>query len=77
MIPSLVVDEVRDSLVEYLASTFALADDDVQESLSAFLEDSADGIFCRSYVSVRTPVDWMLKDFRPDGHQAAAFDRLS
>lgn len=45
MIPSLVVDEVRQSLVEYLASTFALADDDVREAPSEFLQDQADGIF--------------------------------
>ena len=55
MIPSLVVDEVRDSLVEYLASTFALADDDVQMALSDFLKDSADGIFRGPYLRVRTP----------------------
>jgi hypothetical protein len=42
MIPSLVVTEIRSALVEYLASTFALADDEVRDALSAFLEDQAD-----------------------------------
>jgi len=45
LIPSLVVDEVRQSLAEYLASTFGLADDEVRKAPSEFLQDQADGIF--------------------------------
>ena len=87
MIPSLVVDEVRDSLVEYLASTFALADDDVREALSRFLQHEADGIFRGPYLRVRTPfesvderwqspLDWLPGNFRPYLHQATSFERL-
>lgn len=88
MIPSLVVGDLRSALVEYLATTFALADDDVRDALSAFLEDTSDGIFRGPYLRVRTPFrsvepgwEWPL-DWRPDGfvphvHQGRAFDRLT
>jgi hypothetical protein len=56
MIPSLVVTEIRSALVEYPANTFALADDEVHEALSRFLEDKADGIFRGPYLKVRIPV---------------------
>ena len=34
MIPSLVVTEIRQALVEYLATTFALSDDGTRDALS-------------------------------------------
>lgn len=37
MIPSLVVTELREALVEYLATTFALSDDETRD---AFLSSS-------------------------------------
>lgn len=88
MIPSLVVNELRSALVEYLASTFALADDDVRKKLSEFLEDSGEGIFRGPYLRVRTPfrsvdddwqwpLQWMHEGFVPHAHQGRAFDRLS
>ena len=88
MIPSLVVTEIRSALVEYLASTFALADDDVRDALSAFLEDEGDGIFRGPYLKVRTPfrsvepgwrspLAWLPDEFVPHAHQARAFERLS
>ena len=88
MIPSLVVGELRSALVEYLASTFALSDDDVRDALSNFLQDAADGIFRGPYLRVRTPfrpvaegwtspLEWLREDFTPHLHQANAFDRLS
>src|SRR5687768_2627533 len=88
MIPSLVASEIRTALVEYLASTFALADDDVRDALSAFLTGRADGIFRGPYLRVRTPfravgsdwkppLDWLPPGFVPYVHQAAAFDRLA
>jgi ATP-dependent helicase YprA (DUF1998 family) len=88
MIPSLVVTEIRDALVEYLASTFALSDDDVREALTEFLTHNADGIFRGPYLRVRTPfrtappgwispLAWLPPGFHPYAHQAAAFDRLS
>ena len=85
--PSLVVDEVRQSLVEYLASTFALADEEVRKALSEFLQDQADGIFRGPYLRVRTPfasvdqywrspLDWLPEGFKPHAHQATSFGRL-
>ena len=88
MIPSLVVDDIRTSLVEFLSSSFALADDDVRDGLSTFLTDQNDGIFRGPYLRVRTPfvavdsqwkspLGWLPQDFRPYHHQATAFERLS
>jgi ATP-dependent helicase YprA (DUF1998 family) len=88
MIPSLVVTEIRSALVEYLASTFALADDEVRDALSSFLEDQADGIFRGPYLKVATPfrsvdegwespLEWLPDGFTPYAHQATAFERLS
>ncbi len=88
MIPSLVAADIRQALVEYLSTTFALADDDVRDALSAFLTDSKDGIFRGPYLRVRTPfrqvgpdwrspLDWLPGWFTPYEHQAAAFERLA
>lgn len=88
MIPSLVAGEVRRALVDYLATTFGLSDDDVRDSLSEFLTDSATGIFRGPYLRVRTPfrsvgadwvspLGWLPEWFGPHVHQAAAFERLS
>ncbi len=88
MIPSLVVSDIRSSLVEYLSSTFALSDDDVRDELSQFLTDPAEGIFRGPYLRVRTPfravdeswrppLDWIPDGFVPYQHQADAFDRLA
>ena len=88
MIPSLVVTEVREALVEYLATTFALSDDETRDALSTFLTEAGDGIFRGPYLSVRTPfqhvdnewappLEWLPDDFVPYAHQAASFERLS
>ena len=55
MIPSLVAGELRESVVEFLATTFALSDDDVREALQSFLHHDSDGIFRGPYLRVRTP----------------------
>ncbi|MEZ5234490.1 MAG: DEAD/DEAH box helicase [Acidimicrobiales bacterium] len=88
MIPSLVAADIREALVEYLATTFALADDDVRHALTEFLTHESDGIFRGPYLRVRTPfrqvepgwqspLRWLPEGFRPYEHQAAAFERLS
>ena len=88
MIPSLIVSDVRAALVEFLASTFALADDEVRDELTRFLTHHNDGIFRGPYLRVRTPfkavepgwrspLDWMPDEFHPYLHQATAFERLS
>ncbi len=88
MIPSLVVGEIRRALVDYLAATFSLADDQVREELAEFLTDNRRGIFRGPYLRVRTPfravgeewsspLGWLPDWFVPYQHQAAAFERLS
>ena len=88
MIPSLVASELRSALVEYLATTFALTDDDVHDELRRFLTDDSDGIFRGPFLRVRTPflsVDefWrsplenLPANFVPYKHQATAFERLT
>src|SRR4051812_20266391 len=88
MIPSLVVSDIRAALVEFLATTFALADDEVRDELTEFLTHENDGIFRGPYLRVRTPfkavdadwrspLDWMPDAFQPYLHQATALDRLS
>ena len=88
MIPSLVAGEVRRALVDYLATTFSLADDDVRDALEVFLTDPNQGIFRGPYLRVRTPfrpvgpewqspLGWLPEGLVPYQHQAAAFERLS
>lgn len=86
--PSLLATGVRDALVDYLSTTFALTDDTARYELQNFLLDRAAGIFRGPYYRVRTPfrsvdpewinpLDWMPPNFHPYLHQALAFDRLS
>ena len=65
MIPSLVVTEVRQALVEYLATTFALCDDETRDALSEFLTEAGDGIFRGPYLSVRTPFQHLADGSKP------------
>lgn len=88
MIPSLVAAELRASIVEYLATTFALSDDETYEALTEFLLDKEDGIFRGPFLRVRLPfidalddVDtglrWIPPGFRPYAHQVQAWQRLA
>ena len=88
MIPSLVARELRDSIVEYLATTFALSEDAAYQALVEFLQDDREGIFRGPYLRVRLPfveapadaalgVHWTPPGFRPYAHQLAAWQRLS
>ncbi|BAU99694.1 DEAD/DEAH box helicase [Aurantimicrobium minutum] len=87
LIPSLQSIDIRDGLVDYLSTTFALADPDAREALDSFLKNPTDGIFKGPYVRLRLPfkaaetgwrdtLDW-YEGFPPYGHQAEAFKRLS
>src|SRR4051812_11420830 len=88
MIPSLVAGELRASVVEYLATTFALSDDETYAALTKFLMDSEDGIFRGPYLRVRLPfveastsadhgLRWIPPGFRPYAHQVKAWKRLA
>ena len=88
MIPSLVAGELRTSIVEYLATTFALSDDETYKALTKFLLDADDGIFRGPYLRVRLPfveapddvehgLRWTPPGFRPYAHQVLAWRRLA
>lgn len=88
MIPSLVARELRGSIVEYLATTFALSEDEAYKTLTEFLLDEVDGIFRGPYLRVRLPfveapddsdlgLAWAPPGFRPYLHQLLAWQRLS
>ncbi|WEV24869.1 DEAD/DEAH box helicase [Streptomyces sp. 71268] len=88
MRPTLAAQTLRDTTVEYLTTTFALAEPDTQEALEDFLTDPADGLFRGPYLRIRRPfrpaadswqerLDWYPADFQPYAHQAESFARLS
>ncbi len=88
MQPTLAAADVRRNLTQYLSTTFALADEQVRESLEEFLGHKEQGIFRGPYLRLRTPfhkaddgwrdhLDWAPSGFHPYRHQAAAFERLS
>lgn len=88
MRPTLAAQALRETTVEYLTTTFALAEPATQEALTDFLTDPADGLFRGPYLRIRRPfraaedgwqqhLDWYKDDFRPYAHQAEAFARLT
>ncbi|MEX5635479.1 DEAD/DEAH box helicase [Parafrankia sp. FMc2] len=88
LLPSLQAADLRRALTDYLATTFALTDDDVRAALTTFLGDPEEGIFRGPYARLRLPfrpadgawaepLDWWPRDFVPYVHQAQAFERLS
>lgn len=88
MRPTLAAQALRDTAVEYLTTTFALAEPDTQDALTGFLTDPADGLFRGPYLRIRRPfrsaddgwqqhLDWWKPDFWPYAHQAEAFARLT
>ncbi|WP_062207660.1 DEAD/DEAH box helicase [Streptomyces sp. NBRC 109706] len=89
MRPTLAAQQVRDSLSQYLATTYALADESTRHALEQFIADPEDGIFRGPYLRVRTPfrpaegdgwqrhLTWWPRGFRPHRHQELAWERLS
>lgn len=89
MRPTLAADQVRASLSQYLATTYALADESTRRALEGFLGDADDGIFRGPYLRIRTPfrsaegddwqrhLTWWPRDFTPHRHQELAWERLS
>jgi DEAD/DEAH box helicase domain-containing protein len=88
MIPILVADELRETVLDYLDTTFAFRDAAVADALKAFLTDPQEGIFKGPYVHVRLPFrrgdrkdvePWLdvRPPFTPYLHQIKAFQKLS
>lgn len=88
MRPTLAAQALRDTTVEYLTTTFALAEPDTQDALTEFLTDPGDGLFRGPYLRIRRPfrsapdgwqqhLEWWQEGFRPYAHQAEAFARLT
>lgn len=88
MRPTLAAQALRETTVEYLTTTFALAEPDTQDALTDFLTDPADGLFRGPYLRIRRPfrsaadgwqthLHWWKQGFWPYAHQAEAFERLS
>ncbi|WP_207454661.1 DEAD/DEAH box helicase [Herbiconiux sp. SYSU D00978] len=88
LLPSELTQRIRESLIDYLTTTFALADQDAQRELERFLERDGEGLFRGPFIRTRLPfrpadrgwdrtLDWMPDSFVPYGHQAASFLRLS
>lgn len=87
LIPTLQAQSIQDGLLDYLTTTFALADDDARLALLDFLGDHNSGLFKGPFLRLRLPfrpaatsaataLGWN-PDFVPYGHQAAAFARLT
>lgn len=88
MRPTLEARELKESLLQYLSTTYALSDEGARESLHRFLGDESTGMFRGPFLRIRTPftpagdswrdlLDWAPEDWTPYAHQAAAFARLS
>ena len=87
LLPSTQAREIRDGLLDYLTTTFALADPDAQLALADFLGDRKHGIFKGPFLRLRLPfraatigwqsiLGWDI-GLTPYGHQAEAFARLA
>jgi len=86
MIPTVVARQTRETVLDYLRTTFALADDGLADALFAFL-DSENGLFRGPYVDVRLPFRKAPREttipleiaptFTPYQHQLRAFERLT
>ena len=88
LLPTTQARDLQEGLVDFLRTTFALADADAQVALEDFLRHDAEGIFKGPYVRLRlpfrpaepgweNPLEWSPAGFVPYGHQAAAFARLT
>ncbi|AEG43909.1 DEAD/DEAH box helicase [Isoptericola variabilis] len=87
LLPVAQAESLRAHLLEYLGTTFSLADAGTRASLEDFLRSPSTGLFRGPYVRLRLPfrpaddgwrdrLEW-YEGFPPYGHQAAAFRRLS
>lgn len=88
MRPTLEARALKESLLQYLSTTYALTDEGARLALHGFLGDETSGMFRGPFLRVRAPfvqagpdwrrsLEWAPGDgWRPYAHQAAAFARL-
>jgi ATP-dependent helicase YprA (DUF1998 family) len=88
MRPTLEARGLKESLLQYLSTTYALADEGAREALHRFLGDESVGMFRGPYLRIRTPfveagtdwrqhLEWHPEKWTPYEHQGAAFTRLT
>lgn len=88
MRPTLEARGLKESLLQYLSTTYALTDEGAREALHRFLGDETSGMFRGPYLRIRTPftvageewrqhLEWQREGFTPYAHQAVAFERLT
>ncbi|MEU5170180.1 DEAD/DEAH box helicase [Streptomyces mutomycini] len=89
MRPTLEAQGLKESLLQYLSTTYALTDEGARQALHRFLGDENSGMFRGPFLRLRTPfvaadaswtryLDWRRTDgWTPYAHQAKAFERLS
>lgn len=87
MLPTVVAEQVRQSLLDYLCTTFGLQDRALSQALFGTLEDPERGLFRGPYLDVRLPFRRAAEGatipldfapgFTPYAHQLRAFERLT
>ncbi|MFI2354546.1 DEAD/DEAH box helicase [Streptomyces anulatus] len=89
MRPTLEAQGLKESLLQYLSTTYGLADEGARKALHSFLGNETTGMFRGPYLRLRTPftpagegwqqhLDWVRTDgWTPYAHQARAFARLT
>ncbi|MET9086073.1 DEAD/DEAH box helicase [Streptomyces sp. NPDC004237] len=88
MRPTLQARGLKESLLQYLSTTYALTDEGAREALHRFLGDETSGMFRGPFLRIRTPftgagdgwrkhLEWQREGFTPYAHQAVAFARLT
>ncbi|MFI1106378.1 DEAD/DEAH box helicase [Streptomyces physcomitrii] len=88
MRPTLQARGLKESLLQYLSTTYALSDEGAREALHRFLGDETSGMFRGPYLRIRTPyttaddswrehLEWQREGFVPYAHQAVVFARLT
>lgn len=86
MLPLQQAYEVKESILEYIRTTFRIKDRDVNDAFYKFINDPLNGIFRGPFISVRAPyksepdasIPLEIKpNFPPYHHQAEAFNKLS
>ncbi|WP_330347641.1 DEAD/DEAH box helicase [Streptomyces sp. NBC_00582] len=88
MRPTLEARGLKESLLQYLSTTYALTDEGAREALHRFLGDETSGMFRGPFLRIRTPftvageewrahLEWQREGWTPYAHQAAAFARLT